>query len=167
MKERIRKYSLILTLIPLLAVMIMIFCFSAQSSSKSSETSARITKTVVRVTHPDYDRLDRQTQRTIFERTSHLVRKTAHFTEFAMLGFFLYLHLRALARERGLRRPALYTALGGVLYAVSDELHQGFVAGRAPAALDVGIDSVGVLFGLLVMALLLVLCGAKSRRSSP
>ena len=38
----------------------------------------------------------------------------------------------------------------GALYAVSDELHQMFVAGRMGSPLDVGIDTVGVACGVLL-----------------
>jgi VanZ family protein len=36
-----------------------------------------------------------------------------------------------------------------VLYAVSDEVHQSFVAGRAGRPLDVAIDAVGVGLGIV------------------
>ena len=51
-----------------------------------------------------------------------------------------------LARALGREAPAL--ALG-VLYAVSDELHQAFVRGRHASPIDVAIDTVGLLLGLL------------------
>ena len=38
-----------------------------------------------------------------------------------------------------------------VLYAASDELHQGFVAGRHPSALDVAIDASGALLALVIV----------------
>ena len=47
------------------------------------------------------------------------------------------------------RRPALAVALAA-LYAVSDEIHQTFVEGRVGAPLDVGIDTLGALVGVLV-----------------
>ena len=68
-----------------------------------------------------------------------VLRKLAHATEYAVLGVLL---VRALQREL----PAL--ALG-VAYAASDELHQAFVRGRHAAALDVAIDSVGLVLGVL------------------
>lgn len=160
------RHIVLLTLIPVLAVMIMIFCFSAQNSDDSDALSARITEIVIRIFFRDYDELDEEEQQVLFSRTKHVDRKTAHFTEFAALGFFLLGHFRALALKKGLRRPALGALVTGVLYAVSDELHQGFVSGRAPMLFDVGIDSAGVLFGILVMALLLYLCRAKARQKA-
>lgn len=69
-----------------------------------------------------------------------VLRKIAHAGEFALLGALL---LRALREEL----PAL--ALG-IAYAVSDEVHQHFVAGRVGSPLDVLIDSVGVALGVLL-----------------
>jgi VanZ family protein len=68
-----------------------------------------------------------------------LLRKCAHMTEYAVLAFLL---ARAIGREA----PAL---LLGVLYAASDEFHQSFVRGRHASAVDVAIDTVGLLIGLL------------------
>jgi VanZ family protein len=68
------------------------------------------------------------------------LRKVAHAAEFAVLGALL---ARAVS-ELG----ALWL---GIAYAVADELHQTFVPGRAGALLDVGIDAVGVLLGILAL----------------
>jgi VanZ family protein len=69
-----------------------------------------------------------------------ILRKGAHMTEYAILGALL---LRALGRE-----PQAF--LAGVAYAVTDELHQHFVSGRHASPVDVAIDSVGVLLGVLL-----------------
>jgi VanZ family protein len=68
-----------------------------------------------------------------------VLRKLAHATEFAILGLLL---------ARAVRSPRLAVGLG-VLYAVSDELHQLTVAGREGSPLDVAIDAVGVTLGVL------------------
>ena len=49
-----------------------------------------------------------------------------------------------------------------VLYAASDELHQYFVPGRHASVLDVLLDSVGVLCGVLVMLGLAALIRKRS-----
>jgi VanZ family protein len=36
-----------------------------------------------------------------------------------------------------------------IVYAITDEIHQSFVPGRSPRVLDVGIDALGTLLGLL------------------
>ena len=157
MRRFLDKHIVLLTLIPVLAVMIVIFRFSSQTGEESGALSDRITAFVISVVRPDYDALDAAGQALLFGRVSHLVRKAAHFSEFAALGFFLLGHFRALGTKALLRRPAIWALAVGVLYAVSDELHQGFVGGRSPGLVDGGIDSAGVCCGILVMALLLAL----------
>ena len=66
-----------------------------------------------------------------------ILRKCAHVTEYAIL---------LLARAFGREAPAL---AAGVLYAVSDEVHQSFVSGRHASPIDVAIDTAGLLLGLL------------------
>lgn len=68
-----------------------------------------------------------------------LIRKGAHMTEYAVLFF---LNRRALKIE-GARRPGLLALVLCALYAATDEFHQGFVAGRGPSVVDVGIDTLG------------------------
>ena len=67
-----------------------------------------------------------------------VLRKCAHATEYAVLGFLL---LRAIGREL----PAL---LAGIAYAITDEVHQTFVHARHGAVYDVAIDALGVLAGV-------------------
>ena len=38
----------------------------------------------------------------------------------------------------------------GVLYAISDEIHQLFVPGRTGCILDVGIDTLGIITGIII-----------------
>jgi hypothetical protein len=69
-----------------------------------------------------------------------VLRKLAHLTEFAILGLLL---ARAL--------PDLPAFGAGVAYAFTDEVHQHFVEGRVGSPLDVGIDAVGVLVGIVAL----------------
>ena len=74
-----------------------------------------------------------------------LLRKVAHFTEFAALGMCLsWLHGML---GKGRVRPFLW----GVLAAATDETIQMFVPGRGPAVKDVCIDSAGVLTGIILL----------------
>ena len=80
-----------------------------------------------------------------------VLRKCAHVTEYAILGFLL---VRAIGREL----PAL---LVGIAYAAGDELHQHFVAGRHGSPVDVVIDTVGLALGIFVLQRLFL----ESRRA--
>jgi VanZ family protein len=69
-----------------------------------------------------------------------VLRKLAHAAEFAVLGALL---------ARATDRAGLALVLG-VLYAVSDEVHQSFVPGRLGSPVDVAIDAAGVAVGVFV-----------------
>lgn len=76
-----------------------------------------------------------------------LLRKMAHFTEFACLGSLLVWLLSML------RRPAALAALGGFLTACIDEGIQMFVPDRGPGILDVLLDTAGALVGMSLVLL--------------
>jgi VanZ family protein len=71
-----------------------------------------------------------------------VVRKIAHFIEYAVLGALLF---RAVGRE-----PVAFVL--GALYAATDEIHQAFVPGRLGSPLDWLIDTAGAAAGVLVLA---------------
>lgn len=66
--------------------------------------------------------------------------KVMHFGAYAVLGFLL---------ARG-RLSFAVTALLGLAYGASDEIHQMFVPGRFPSVLDWVADALGVLAGIYV-----------------
>lgn len=70
-----------------------------------------------------------------------VLRKIAHFCEYAILGALL---LRALGR-------AEVAVAAGIAYAATDEWHQHFVPGRHAARRDVAIDAAGVLAGVFLL----------------
>ena len=78
---------------------------------------------------------------------SGILRKLAHFTEFAALGMLLCWLAGMLRRGW---KPAL---LSGAAVACIDETIQAFVPGRAPRLLDVCIDSLGVVTGIVLILL--------------
>ena len=80
----------------------------------------------------------------------YVLRKGAHMTEYAVLAVLL---VRA-------TRSFMWAFVLAVAYAGSDEFHQTFVRGRHGTPIDVGIDAVGALIGL-------VLWRSKIRRRRP
>lgn len=85
------------------------------------------------------------------EQGMHLLRKAAHFSEFAALGLGFGWLFGMLCRKR---LPALaLPLLCGVSAAAIDETIQIFSPNRGPGIVDVAIDSAGVLAGILVLTL--------------
>lgn len=76
-----------------------------------------------------------------------LLRKLAHFTEFACLGA-LFAWLFGM-----LRKQAIFALLCGFAAASIDETIQRFVPGRGPSFWDVLIDTSGVLTGIIFLFL--------------
>jgi VanZ family protein len=74
-------------------------------------------------------------------------KKGGHMIGYALLAVS-YLH--GLGSNQPKARIAAW--LMALLYAITDEIHQSFVPGRGPWVVDVGIDSIGALIGLLVIS---------------
>lgn len=77
-----------------------------------------------------------------------MIRKTAHFLEYAIL---FGLNLRALKNttKLSLSRAYILSFVLALLYAISDEFHQIFVDGRTGMARDIFIDAAGIVGGWL------------------
>ena len=155
MRNWMKKHSILLSLLLVLAVMVMIYCFSAQTGEESGALSGRLTRWVVGLVVPGLEDMDPVARENLLNTVGLIVRKLGHFTEFALLGFSLMLHICQLQKKWSVRLP-LWWAWGiGALYAASDEFHQSFVGGRGPSVWDVMIDSGGVIAGVLLMVLIL------------
>lgn len=89
--------------------------------------------------------------------TEYMVRKLAHFCEYALFGFLLTATVKA---WRETLKPFLFMVLFvGLAVPVADEFLQTFVPGRNGAVGDVLLDFAGVLGGVVVCSMLLkVLC---------
>lgn len=88
-----------------------------------------------------------------------VVRKVGHAAVFGMLALLL---LRAITTTTRVRRPWAWALALTILYAISDELHQGAVSGRHPSPVDVTIDAAGAVVAILAVAGVVHL---RSRRS--
>ncbi|HEY0552409.1 MAG TPA: VanZ family protein [Verrucomicrobiae bacterium] len=128
--------------LPLLIWMAVIF--SASADAQSTAHTSRFLEPLLRWFWPDVSPEK-------IEQVRWAVRKAAHLTEFAILAWLWW---RALQRPNGRdSKPWSWRiagcALGAViLYAMSDELHQYFVANRTASVRDVGIDTLGGITGL-------------------
>jgi VanZ family protein len=71
-----------------------------------------------------------------------VLRKLAHAAEYAVLGALVY---------RALRHEPIAIALSSA-YAVTDEVHQSFVDGRAGSPVDWLVDTAGIVVGVLLLA---------------
>ena len=75
-----------------------------------------------------------------------LIRKAAHFTEFACLGALLAWRF-GMEHYKGIHL-AVFSLFGGLLAACTDETIQIFVDGRGSSLIDVWIDTCGTAAGI-------------------
>lgn len=126
----------------------VIFSLSAQNAQQSNQVSGQVVEMLLRVIVPGYDGMTVHEKENILNTVTLLIRKGAHFSEYLILGALLWGWCAAFD-FRG-RKLIFGPLAAGCFYAVTDELHQMFSDGRSPQIGDVGIDSAGVLFGVLL-----------------
>ncbi|MBE6815841.1 MAG: VanZ family protein [Ruminococcaceae bacterium] len=138
-KTTFQKIYFYVSLIIVLSLFVLIFCLSHQSGEESTETSGWFTS-LLNFIFP-------------FELTEDFVRTMAHFSEFACLSFFMN-NLFVSYKEK--LTPVFACALS-FFYAITDEIHQIFVPGRACQFLDMMVDLAGIVSGMFVFTILYLL----------
>ncbi len=126
---------------------ITIFMFSNQNGNKSGNTSRNFTRKVIEILQID-KHLEEDKVENLIEKSQFLIRKLAHFTIYTIAGINMMGFINTFDIEE--KNKIKGVLLIGALYAISDEFHQMFSGDRTPAIKDVFIDSLGVLFGMLI-----------------
>lgn len=168
-KGHIWRISAIRVILIALIVLWMatIFGFSAKNGTQSQSFSDKITIKVVQILKPDYNDLNTDNQDAFFSRVSFVVRKMGHFGEYAILGILFACFWLTFEKIRTLKKSEikmiLITAVICMLYAATDEFHQGFVDGRSPKLVDVLIDTLGGMAGAGIVNLFAFWGKRKSR----
>ena len=135
MKFFIILFRIIFT-VAVFATIAFIFYNSAQVAEVSSGYSRSVTDLVNKLlSYTPFDII----------LSEHQVRKLAHITEFAALGFFLTFCLRVYTKR--LIAFCAWPLLFGLFIAVCDEFLQRFIPGRGSSIKDIFIDFIGVCGG--------------------
>ena len=132
------KKNIVSGIIAVAAVLLcmgMIFFFSSQDASESTMMSDRFAFLLC------------------WPFAVKILRKCAHFSEFALLGFLTALAVKNFEKKKFI--PAAFAI--SAAYAATDELHQLFVEGRACRFFDFGVDCSGALTGIAFAALMIYL----------
>lgn len=145
MKDKTKQY---LSWLAVAVWMAVIFLFSAQTDQQSGDLSGRIVRWFLALLYRGFDTFSLERQNEILEVWHLLIRKGAHFSEYALLAVLVANALRLCGKTHWLL-PVVISAA----YALTDEIHQYFVPGRACRLLDVGIDTCGAIFGTALFAL--------------
>mgnify|MGYP003234006283 FL=1 len=155
-KEQIKIIKLILIVI----WMTIVFNFSNQGGTESSGTSTKVTRVIVNIITKDKEEPNEQTM----ERIEKVVRKGAHYTIYTIGGFLIMNYTYSMEKTK--KQKILGSLLFGAFYATTDEVHQYFVPGRSARLFDVGIDTLGVLTGILIYLVLRKLIDKVCRKDA-
>lgn len=139
-------------LLPLCLWLVVIFSLSTHLGSATNTTSA-ISRFIQAVAPDVFARLSAAQ----LDAIDFGIRKTAHFTEYAILAILFFRWYRT-CRPRVAHSAAALAWGSATLYAASDEFHQVFVSGRTPKVGDVMIDSAGAFTAMLAAAWIVRRC---------
>lgn len=142
----------IISFIVLILWMIVIFSFSSADANKSTGTSDKVITTMIeikdKITNNETPNNEKEI---IVKNSSFYIRKSAHITEYLILGFLMFNLLNQYSVTK------IYYAIGlSILYSCTDEFHQLFISGRSGSIRDVLIDSIGILIGTYLYKLLFI-----------
>ena len=141
----------ILLIILILGWMSIVFYYSSQNSGKSSGLSLRISRAITKTEENA-------------RKIEPYIRKDAHLSEF-FVGGILFLGLFLTYNIKDAYKITI-SIICGVLYAISDEIHQYFVPGRVCQIQDMFIDSIGVALGVFTLMLIVELIKRKRKVSN-
>ncbi len=142
-----KRWKFIGKLLLVLAALLFIWgqsTMNASASSAESEHFLSLVRPLVKAVQQLLSRHGHEMELSV------LVRKLAHFTEYAVLGVLTCFLFFTPSRPRLLLSGALCLAA-----ALVDEGIQRCVDGRGPSLRDVGIDLCGAVCGILLMGLVL------------
>ena len=149
----IKNFFRYFCLIFIIFICVFIFIMSAKNGQESGSLSGSVIEFFVRLFNRNFDNLPISEQLSIIDKYQFIVRKGAHFSIYAALGFFTVGFLNTYKDLRYFK-SAIFSLIFVSLYATSDEIHQLFVAGRGGQARDVLIDTLGGIFGISIMIIL-------------
>ena len=143
-------------------VMWQIFSFSHQKASVSLEQSGGVTESIMGAVSDTFDELPQKDKETVIDQLQQLIRKSAHLIIYFALGF-LSCNMFYSFKIRMIKSGIIGLILS-VGYAISDEIHQHFIPGRACALSDMAIDSAAALSGIIVFAAVVLFIMAVIRK---
>lgn len=137
----------VIGLLLIITWMITIFLFSNQQGNASSVTSNKVTKEIIEII-PSTKHLEENQKKEIVKKVNPIMRKIAHYTIYLIGGILIMFFISTIVQSE--KRCVLYSVLIGLIYAITDEIHQMFMDGRTAKITDVLIDTLGVITGVVI-----------------
>lgn len=119
--------------------MVIIFTMSSFNSIESANQSNYIVNIISNVLNINN-----------IELLNLIIRKLAHYIEYLILGILVI----NMFIKNNIPQSYLISIIFCIIYAISDEIHQIFVPGRACQIKDILIDSIGSITGIYLYKLI-------------
>ena len=152
-KPRSNKLKVIVYGVFVVIWMVVIFLYSAQNAVKSGASSSGLTHFLLNALTQLGIISACNITPTEFVRTEGLIRTLAHFSEYFIFGIITF-KFASYTFAKKMFEKFIYPFTFCVLYAITDEIHQFYVPGRAMQLEDWLVDSAGVLVGVLIVLLI-------------
>ena len=137
---------------------------SSEPAVISSERSEGISKKIIDF-FTSLLRLEGEDKAAVIDKFEHFLRKGAHMFSYLVLSVLtscFALSFEEIKIHLGILLSMSFT----LVYALSDEIHQLYVVGRAGRLSDVMIDMIGASIGLLLVFFVRRLIKSKKNKSS-
>ncbi len=153
----------IITMIFLVLTFISIFNFSNQDGQTSGGLSRKVARKMVDV-FPYTKNLKEEAKNKIVEKSQPIIRKGAHLSIYTLVGILIMSFISTYKIH--LKYKFLISILVGLIYASSDEIHQSFIPDRTASIIDVGIDTSGVLIGIMLVLIIISVYKSLTEKKS-
>ena len=130
-----KQLSIILVLIWMIIIFIM-SSFNAEDSANQSNFIVNIIANILNINN--------------IELLNLIIRKLAHYIEYLILGILVI----NMFIKYNIPKSYLISIIFCVIYAISDEIHQFIIPGRACQIKDILIDSIGSITGIYLYKLI-------------
>ena len=135
--------------LPVALWMLLIFLLSAQPASQSSSLSGGFIEYFLKKLYPGFLSLPKEQAVEIIQNLQYIIRKSAHAGLYFMLSSLSFIPLYEY--KYTFAKKAIIAQILATGYAITDELHQLFIAGRSCEAGDVLIDSLGAFCAIVFL----------------
>ena len=138
----------IILIILIILWMYLVFGFSGQDGEESSGISYKISMLIT------------GNNEEVAKIIEPYVRKIAHFSEYAV-GVILFFLLLNTFPKITLKLKNILSSIITIIYAISDEIHQLYIPGREGKIVDVYIDTLGIITGVIFINIIIKIINKK------
>lgn len=160
-RSHIKRITIITAIsLILLAVILVTRMASEQNGAKSNMYSGKIVQYIMGALIENNFPVNRDD---VFWKitANEIVRKSAHFVEYMLIGIFLATLLNLVTKKVWISFPTSVIICFALAYL--DEYRQKFIDGRGSTWFDVRVDTYGSVLGIVIATVIFLICNKFTR----